>query len=624
MTYLIAALLAMALTSCGDPTPELVATPQSKAQDAAGLPQTPSSLVRSDREALVALYSSSNGPNWKGNINWLSGMPLGEWYGVTTDENGRVTELDLSENRLRGEIPPELGSLSELKILDLSWNRLGGVIPPELGDLPKLQLLDLSRNVLKGGIPQDFGNLSRLEVLNLRLNGLYGWVPPDLGNLTNLKKLGLGKNRLIGSFPLEMRNLQSLTYLDIGLTSLIGCVPGSWKERLEIRPESDYLDDEKSSLGGLPFCVETSEPELPAERDALIALYNSAGGAHWKNDLNWLTGQPIGIWHGVKVDPSGRVIELKLPGNELSGAIPPELGNLTGLRVLDLHGNMLHGEIPVELGSLASLNELDLHENELSGEIPPEFGSLANLESLDLSRNRLSGGLPPELGHLANLIELQLQINELGREIPREFGRLSRLELLSLWSNRLEGEIPAELGEIPNLRLLDLHGNALDGEIPSQLGALTSLERLGTDRNDLVGCVPSTLRGRLTMSESTLGRLPFCGYASVSHASAATGADRDALVALYQAAGGRDWKNKMHWLTDRPIREWHGVEVNENGRVTQLKLIRNGLIGEIPAELSSLSDLQVLYLITGKLSGEIPPELGNLLGLQGLALAGTN
>lgn len=246
-------------------------------------------------------------------------------------------------------------------------------------------MLDLSRNRLIGGIPRQLGHLSRLEVLDLRRNGLYGWVPPDLGNLANLKRLGLGENRLIGSFPPEMRNLQSLTYLDIGLTSLIGCVPTNWQDRLDVRPEDGYFDDEKSSLGGLPFCVETSEPELPAERDALIALYNSAGGAHWKNDLNWLTGHPIGIWHGVKVDPSGRVIELKLPGNYLTGVLPPELGNLTGLRVLDLHGNMLHGEIPVELGNLASLNELDLHENELSGKIPPEFGSLANLESLDLS-----------------------------------------------------------------------------------------------------------------------------------------------------------------------------------------------------------------------------------------------
>ena len=48
-----------------------------------------------DREALVALYNATGGPNWRNNHNWLSNAPLGQWYGVTTDSSGRVTELDL-------------------------------------------------------------------------------------------------------------------------------------------------------------------------------------------------------------------------------------------------------------------------------------------------------------------------------------------------------------------------------------------------------------------------------------------------------------------------------------------------------------------------------------------------
>ena len=49
----------------------------------------------SDRDALVALYNATNGPNWTNNTNWLSNAPIGQWYGVTTNANGRVTELFL-------------------------------------------------------------------------------------------------------------------------------------------------------------------------------------------------------------------------------------------------------------------------------------------------------------------------------------------------------------------------------------------------------------------------------------------------------------------------------------------------------------------------------------------------
>ena len=67
-----------------------------------------------DREALVALYNATGGPNWNINDNWLSDVPVSEWFGVTTDDNGRVTELDLWGNWLIGEIPPELGNLANL------------------------------------------------------------------------------------------------------------------------------------------------------------------------------------------------------------------------------------------------------------------------------------------------------------------------------------------------------------------------------------------------------------------------------------------------------------------------------------------------------------------------------
>ena len=97
-------------------------------------------------------------------------------------------------------------------------------------------------------------------------------------------------------------------------------------------------------------------------------------------------------------------------------------------------------------------------------------------------------------------------------------------------------------------------------------------------------------------------------------------ADRAALVALYNATGGADWTNNTNWLSNEPLSEWHRVETDEDGRVTALRLVANGLSGEIPAELENLTNLQLLYLDSNKLSGKIPARLGNLTNLEDLFL----
>ena len=88
--------------------------------------------VETDREALVALYEATDGDNWFNNENWLTDAPLGEWYGITTDRDGRVWEIQLDSNGLDGEIPAEIGVLDSLVDLNLDINVLRGPIPPEL------------------------------------------------------------------------------------------------------------------------------------------------------------------------------------------------------------------------------------------------------------------------------------------------------------------------------------------------------------------------------------------------------------------------------------------------------------------------------------------------------------
>ena len=114
---------------------------------AAATPTAPlaaSGSAETDREALVALYNATDGPNWIYNDNWLSDAPLGEWRYVTTNDDGRVTELRLT-NALSGEIPAWLGSLSNLNSLSLRDNDLSGCVPSSLED--QLDHSDL------GGLP---------------------------------------------------------------------------------------------------------------------------------------------------------------------------------------------------------------------------------------------------------------------------------------------------------------------------------------------------------------------------------------------------------------------------------------------------------------------------------------
>ena len=123
--------------------------------------------VASDRAALVALYNATGGRGWSASTNWLSGRPLDEWHGVTTNSDGRVAELNLSSNQLEGPIPAELGDLSNLTFLGLGFNQLAGPIPAELGDLTNLETLGLPVNELTGPIPAELGDLSNLTFLGL-------------------------------------------------------------------------------------------------------------------------------------------------------------------------------------------------------------------------------------------------------------------------------------------------------------------------------------------------------------------------------------------------------------------------------------------------------------------------
>lgn len=156
-------------------------------------------------------------------------------------------------------------------------------------------------------------------------------------------------------------------------------------------------------------------------REALMALYEAAGGENWTNHENWGTNTELSEWYGVTVEDN-EIVALELPDNNLSGTLPVELGALIRLQRLVLNGNLLMDTIPANIGNLSQLEELNLANNDLTGNIPASLGDLRNLEVFDLSYNSLSGSIPRRVTLLSayDLDKVGLQYNAEGAEIYLE------------------------------------------------------------------------------------------------------------------------------------------------------------------------------------------------------------
>jgi hypothetical protein len=127
-----------------------------------------------DRQALEGLFRSWGGAGWEEKGGWMTDADLGEWEGVTVGAEGRVIELNLGFNNLRGRLSSELQQLSALQVLWLYGNQLTGAIPAELGQLEALTTLNLGGNQLSGPIPPELRQLGALKTLQLQNNQLSG------------------------------------------------------------------------------------------------------------------------------------------------------------------------------------------------------------------------------------------------------------------------------------------------------------------------------------------------------------------------------------------------------------------------------------------------------------------
>ena len=326
-----------------------------------------------------------------------------------------------------------------------------------------------------------------------------------------------------------------------------------------------------------------------ADRAALIALYNATNGTLWSEERNWNTPRSIRNWHGVVTNRDGFVTELVLSENDLSGTLPPELGDLAQLRRLVLDDNQLTGPIPPELGRLGQLTKLDLQRNSLNGTIPPELGKLAQLTKLDLQRNSLNGTIPAELGALSRLDSLLLHRNELSGPIPAALANLGSLRTLLLAWNQLSGSLPPELGNLGNLIYMTVSRNELTGTIPPELANLSAIQILSVSRNNLTGTIPSELGDLATLKELYLYDNELTGEVPVSLAS---------LSGL-----------ETLWIHENQLA---GPLPEEFGNVTALQQLRvadnPGLTGLLPRSMIAIEFLRRLSFGTTGLCAQIDDE----------------
>ncbi|XP_078159233.1 uncharacterized protein LOC144554768 [Carex rostrata] len=278
--------------------------------------------------------------------------------------------LDLGNNQLQGMLPDSIANLStSLYDLTLEMNPISGNIPAEIGKLTNLTYLELGLTFIEGTIPKEIGNLWNLGLLGLEGNMLSGEIPSTLGNLTQMNALHLENNAFTGSIPEELSNMQVLGALNLSNNKLIGLIP---KKLFNLHSLSISLDLSNNYLNG----------SLPPE----IGQLKNVAEVYLSN--NKLTGQIPSTIDGCQI-----LQILHLDGNQLNGSIPFSLSNMIGLQDLDISNNILSGPVPGFIGQM-KLKYLNISFNNFEGELPKD-GIFRNSSALDIRGNsKLCGGVP--------------------------------------------------------------------------------------------------------------------------------------------------------------------------------------------------------------------------------------
>ncbi|XP_047947660.1 receptor-like protein EIX2 [Salvia hispanica] len=555
--------------------------------------------------------------------------------------------LDLSVNDFGCiPIPESIGSMKQLQHLTIEESNLCGSVPPQLGNLTNLRILDLSHNFLSSISSFTLGSvLESLEVLKLSYNKLNGSIP-DLKAFPSLKELHLGKNNFTGSIPLSIGHLSKLQLLYLSFNSLEGLVPLSIGQLSELQD----LDLSYNSLAGViseshfikliklksldlsfnPLLILEIAPDWSPPFCCLSSLYLTRCnvGPYFPKWIRSQTNLSILDLRDAKIrdevprwlwSTSNLLKSLYLSDNLISGTIP----NLSSTSILsmDVSYNQFSGPIPLFpanatdillsgnmfSGSISSicqtihghLEYIDLSNNLLAGDVPNCWKNIPNLHSLNLANNSFSGEIPASLGTLHNLGALQMHGNELCGELPYTLRLCQALQMIDVGGNKLTGEIPTWIGQLYKLQILNLRGNKLHGEIPLQICNLTSIKVLDMSINNLSSIIPDCFNSFTVLASKD-----------------STFFDLFLFDPIYII------NEKKH--NGYSSFQWKGKESEFWDNLALLKLIdfsSNRLTGNIPKSFCTLRGLISLNLSRNSLKGYIILDIGNMEVLDSLDLS---
>lgn len=443
-----------------------------------------------------------------------------------------VQVLDLRGNQLH-ELPPGVFAIGGLKSLGLSQNSFPN-FPTEIGRLAQLDSLDLSGNALMHLAPE-IGQLKNLVYLDLSWNGLID-LPREIGQLTQLQTINLSGNdlRFLGNL---LEPLAALERVDLSGNGLLDMSRGSF----HLSPANRW---KFVNLSGLPS-------------------FQYSAAVFYIQNLEYL----------------------KISDLRHTQPLPPEIGNLTRLRRLDLSGLELKN-LPAELGKVTELESLNISGNGLE-DLPPEMAQLAKLEYLDASKNPLRA--LTAVGSLAQLKHLDISQTSL-TSLPPEIGNLTKLVYLDVSQSAL-AQLPPEMGRLVSLAYLNVSNTGLE-RFPPQIGSLINLTELNFARTTMEQFPPAVLR------LPKLQRL----NASNNYFSTGLPAEIGNLTALRNL-------NLSHTpLTQLP------PEIGNLASLDTLDLYYCDLT-QLPREIGRLKNLQVLRLTDNKLT-DFPVEMQGLEKLQ--------
>lgn len=362
-----------------------------------------------DREALTVIFEKMNGKNWvEDTTNWCSNAPLNDWEGVEaeTDANGveRVVKLELRDDSLKGNIPAEIGCLTELKELTISTH-------------------DYEADVTNA-VPAELWTLAKMEEMSLYLNGKGFYKLPEKIDMPAIKELTLKNVEAPFDAITKLTTLEELE-----MDNFKGEIPESVGELTNLETMKWCSGEE--AVGRVPAAVGKM-----AKLKKLTVDYSQfiGGPSQAKADF------PVEIWD----NPNLEYIFLRNVASNPSTLPAEKIAAMVNLKSLILCRCGIEGTIPVEFFKNGKLTTFEIYENNLTGTIPAEICNCTDLTSIMLQKNNLSGEIPANIGNCTKLTTLWLYDNaNLGGAIPASIAKCEKLIIFGLKGTKVSQSVPA-------------------------------------------------------------------------------------------------------------------------------------------------------------------------------------